>query len=100
MVSLAKENLLHEKSKVILSIGGVVLAVFLVFATAGLYNGINTVVENMVTKAGADLWVTSHGSSGSLHSPSLLNLQIGQQLKKLDGVEKVTDLIRRPVALT
>ncbi|MBI4304515.1 MAG: ABC transporter permease [Chloroflexi bacterium] len=100
MVSLAKENLLHEKSKVALSIGGVVLAVFLIFATAGLYNGINTVVENMTTKSGADLWVTSKGSSGSLHSPSLLNIKIGERLKQIDGVDKVVPLIRRPMALT
>ncbi len=71
MVSLAKENLLHEKSKIALSMAGVVLAVFLIFATTGLYFGIVTVVENMVLKAGADLWVTSQGSSGSLHSPAL-----------------------------
>ncbi|MBI4268111.1 MAG: ABC transporter permease [Chloroflexi bacterium] len=98
MVSLAKENLLHEKSKVALSISGVVLGVFLIFTTVGLYNGINTVVENMVLKAGADLWVTSHGASGSLHSPSLLDNRIGEQLKEIDGVKELSPLIRRAVA--
>ena len=90
MVSLAKENLLHEKSKVALSIGGVVLGVFLIFATVGLYYGIDAVVENMVLKAGADLWVTSKGSSGSLHSPSLLPMELNETLEKIDGVEQVT----------
>src|SRR3989304_2066283 len=98
MVSLARENLLHEKSKIGLSIAGVILAVFLIFATTGLYFGIVTVVENMVLKAGADLWVTSPGSSGSLHSPSLLDSNIGEELKKIDGVKAVAPLIRRPIA--
>ncbi|MBI4186361.1 MAG: ABC transporter permease [Chloroflexi bacterium] len=98
MVSLAKENLLHEKSKIALSVAGVILAVFLIFATTGLYLGIDRVVENMVLKAGADLWVTSKGSSGSLHSPSLLSSDLGESLRAIDGVQKVAPLIRRPVA--
>ncbi|OGO32717.1 MAG: hypothetical protein A2Z29_07850 [Chloroflexi bacterium RBG_16_56_11] len=98
MVSLARENLLHEKSKIVLSVGGVVLAVFLIFATTGIYFGIVTVVENMVLKAGADLWVTSQGASGSLHSPSLLNSRIGEELKRINGVKEVAPLIRRPIA--
>lgn len=98
MVSLAKANLLHEKSKIGISIAGVVLGVFLIFATTGLYFGINSVVENMTLKAGADLWVTAEGSSGSLHSPSLLPVTLEDKLKKIEGVRQVAQLIRRPVA--
>jgi putative ABC transport system permease protein len=97
VVSLAKENLLHEKSKIALSIGGVTLGVLLIFTTVGLYNGINTVVENMVLKGGADLWITSRGSSGSLHSPSLLPAGLENALD-IDGVREVAPLIRIPVA--
>lgn len=98
MVSLAKENLFHEKSKIALSIGGVVLGVFLIFTTTGLYYGIDAVVEKMVLKAGADLWVTSKGASGSLHSPSLLPTELNENLKGIDGVQEVAPLIRMPVA--
>ncbi len=99
MVSLAKANLLHEKSKVILSIGGVVLGVFLLFTTTGLYYGINSVVEDMVLKGGADLWITSPGASGSIHSPSLLPIDLEGDIRDIDGVEKVTPLVRMPVAI-
>ncbi|MBI2851339.1 MAG: ABC transporter permease [Chloroflexi bacterium] len=98
MVSLARANLLHEKSKIGISIAGVVLGVFLIFATTGLYLGITSVVENMTLKAGADLWVTAEGSSGSLHSPSLIPLSLKDKLKNIAGVREVTPLIRRPVA--
>ncbi len=97
MVSLARQNLIHEKSKIALSVGGVVLGVFLIFTTVGLYNGINTVVESMVLNGGADLWITSRGSSGSLHSPSLLPLNLEQDLW-VDGVEEVVPLVRMPLA--
>ncbi|MBI2860345.1 MAG: ABC transporter permease [Chloroflexi bacterium] len=98
MVSLAKENLLRERSKIALSVGGVVLAVFLIFATTGLYYAISAVVDNMVMKAGADLWVTSKGSSGSLHSPSLPSNRLASDLKEINGIQKVSPLIRRPIA--
>ncbi|MGI2336226.1 MAG: ABC transporter permease [Dehalogenimonas sp.] len=100
MVSLAKENLLHEKSKVTLSIAGVVLGVFLIFTTVGLYNGLDRVVESMTLESGADLWVTSKGASGSLHSPSLLPTGLDAALSGIEGVEKVAPLIRMPVAVT
>lgn len=88
----------HDKSKVLLSVCGVVLAVFLIFATTGLYYGIAAVVGNMVMKAGADLWVTSPGASGSIHSPSLLNTRIGDELKKIEGISAVAPLIRITIA--
>lgn len=97
MVSLAKENLLHEKSKIALTIGGVVLGVFLIFTTTGLYYGMDAVVEKMVLKAGADLWVTSKGASGSLHSPSLLPTELNENLEGIDGVQEVAPLIRMSV---
>ncbi|MFQ5885270.1 MAG: ABC transporter permease [Thermoplasmata archaeon] len=94
MVSLAKENLFHEKSKIAISVGGVVLSVFLIFTTTGLYAAMDTMMENMVLEAGADLWVTSKGASGSLHSPSLLPIELNESLEQIEGVERAAPLIR------
>src|SRR4030042_6480749 len=94
MASLARENLLREKSKIALSVGGVILGVFLIFTTVGLYFGISTILENQVLKAGADLWVTSRGASGSLHSPSFLPLALDNNIRGIEGVQKVAPLIR------
>ncbi|MBI4283064.1 MAG: ABC transporter permease [Chloroflexi bacterium] len=52
----------------------------------------------MTLKAGADLWVTSQGGSGSLHSPSLLSIKMGEELTEIDGVKQVAPLIRRGLA--
>ncbi len=97
MVSLAKANLFHEKSKIAISVGGVVLSVFLIFTTTGLYAALDTMMENMVMEAGADLWVTSRGASGSFHSPSLLPTDLNKSLEQVEGVEKVAPLIRTPM---
>ncbi len=95
MVSIAKENLLNEKIKTIMSIGGVILSVFLIFTINGVYNGMTYTMESMVYNTGADLWITQEGTSGSLHSPSQVNLTyVDTNLKTIEGIEEYTPLIR------
>lgn len=94
LVSIAKENLIHEKMKISMSIGGVVLSVFLIFTILGVYNGMEYTMESIVYKTGADLWITQQDTSGSLHSPSIITLDIADQLKSVDGIEDFTPLIR------
>ncbi|MFQ6128522.1 MAG: ABC transporter permease [Thermoplasmata archaeon] len=98
MVSMAKENLFHEKSKVAITIGGVVLSVFLIFTISGVYYALDSMMDNIVLKAGADLWVTSKGASGSLHSPSLLPIGLNESLEGVEGVQEVTPLIRHTMS--
>ncbi len=99
-MSLALRNLYHQKSKVAISIAGVTLSVFLILTMSGLYLGFSTMMDNMVTHSGADLWVTSEGASGSLHSPSLLPLNIRENLSNIEGVDTVSPLIRQPLSTT
>ncbi|MFQ5832536.1 MAG: ABC transporter permease [Candidatus Thorarchaeota archaeon] len=98
MVRLTKENLKSEKSKVGISIGGVVLSVFLILTMMGLYYGFDTMMDGMVRGIGADLWVTSEGASGSLHSPSLLPLTLEENITGIEGVEECVPFIRTPVS--
>ena len=97
MVSVAKENLFHEKTKTIMSIGGVILSVFLIFNILGVYNGIIYTMDSVVGNMGADLWITQEGTSGSLNSPSILSTEIGGQLESIDDIEEYTPLIRTAV---
>ena len=96
MVSIAKENLFHEKVKALMSIGGVIMSVFLIFTINGVYEGMNHTMDSIVYNTGADLWITQEGTSGSLHSPSQINkTEIDSQLKNIDGIEEYTPLIRQ-----
>jgi putative ABC transport system permease protein len=95
MVSIAKENLFHEKIKTVMSIGGVILSVFLIFTINGVYNGMNYTMESIVYNTGADLWITQEGTSGSLHSPSNVNFtDVDTNLKTIEGIEEYTPFIR------
>ncbi|WP_457557208.1 ABC transporter permease [Candidatus Harpocratesius sp.] len=97
MVSLAKSNLFHQKTKTILSISGVMISVFLVFTIYGVYNGMDYIMESMIYKTGADLWVTQEGTSGSVHSPSILPISIGKSLNEIEDIKESTPLIRTAV---
>ncbi len=98
MVDVALRNLAHAKSKVIVSVGGVVLSVFLILTMVGLNQAFSTMMDDMITGAGSDLWVTSKGSSGSFHSPSLLPMSIQDNLTQVDGVREAVPLIRTPLS--
>jgi putative ABC transport system permease protein len=79
---------------VAISIGGVVLSVFLIFTLTGVYIAMDSVMDKVVEGAGADLWITSKGSSGSLHSPSLLPTNLSQNLTRIEGIQDVSPYIR------
>lgn len=98
MVNLARRNLGHEKSKIAISIGGVILAVFLILTMMGLHRGFSTMMEDMAHGTGADLWVTTKGASGSLHSPSILPLGLQDNLTQIEGVREVVPFIRTPIS--
>ncbi len=99
MVNVALRNLTHAKSKVIVSVGGIVLSVFLILTMVGLNQAFSTMMDDMIDGAGADLWITTEGSSGSFHSPSLLPMSIQDNLTRIDGVEEVVPLIRTPISV-
>lgn len=94
MVSVAVSNLFHQKSKTFLSISGVVVCVIMIFTINGVYNGMDYVMDSMIYNTQADLWITQDGTSGSIHSPSLLPISISNQLETIDGIEEFTPLIR------
>lgn len=97
MVSLAARNLQHEGAKVAFSTCAVALISLFILTIAGLYNGIDTLMERVVMGTGADFWITMEGTSGSLHSPSILSLTLLPALRRVDGVYEVTPLVRTAV---
>jgi putative ABC transport system permease protein len=98
MVSIAKENLFHEKVKAGMSISAVILTVFLVFTINGVYYGLNNTMDSLVYDTNADVWVLQEDTSGSMHSPSLLNQsEIEDLVKAVDGIDEYAPFIRTTV---
>ncbi len=80
-----------------MSVGSVILSVFLMFTIIGVYNGMNSYMDSIVMKTGADIWITQEGTSGSAHSPSILPIQVGDKLATIPEIEVFTPLIRTAI---
>ena len=97
MVPVARKNLFHSKTKSLLSIAGVAFSVYLIFTVFGVYNAMDHVMGTMVSGTGADVWITQAGTSGSVHSPSLVPRTLMAVVRGMDGVREAEPLIRTTV---
>jgi putative ABC transport system permease protein len=82
------KNILQRKARSALTILGVALAVSAVVALVGIADGFERSFRELYEKRGVDLLVARAGSSE--HLSSSLPQQIGEQIRKLDGVESVS----------
>ena len=98
MITVAWRNLTQDKMKGVLSVLGVAMSAFLIFTVYGVFSGIDSVMEASVTGAGADIWITQIGTSGSLHSPSILPLATTSEIDDMDGAIRWSPLIRMAVS--
>jgi putative ABC transport system permease protein len=72
MLLLARKNLLSEPLRLLISVGGVALAVFLISLLLSLYRGWDAKVGEFVEKSNVDVWVASRGAREFLSASSLL----------------------------
>ena len=70
MWTLARKNLLKEKARLAISIGGVAFAVALMVLLRGLYLAYETKVGDYYDAMGVDAWVLQTGSADLLFSYS------------------------------
>jgi|Deesub1362B_J571_1020462.scaffolds.fasta_scaffold00003_556 putative ABC transport system permease protein len=92
MVSIARRNLFQEKTRFIISITGVAVAIMLILFLSGIFQGFLVLYKSYVLNSGADIWVASDGWR-DFHSISMLPRDIISDIKKIDGVRKVDYII-------
>lgn len=86
MWTLARRNLLKEKARLAISIGGVAFAVVLMVLLRGLYVAYETKVGDYYVAMRVDAWVVQRGSADLLYSYSVLPAEAETQLRDVDGV--------------
>jgi len=59
MVSIARKNLFHDRTRFAITLIGVTVSVVLLFATIGIYLGFMQDASSIVDSVPADIWVTS-----------------------------------------
>jgi putative ABC transport system permease protein len=96
--SIAWKNLVRERARLAIAVGGVAFAVVLILLLRGLYVGFMTQATAYIRGVDADVWVAQADTPGDFfHSVSLQPLQTGDRLAEVPGVEQVTPLVGRPI---
>jgi len=100
MLLVARKNLLTERTRLAISVGGVALSVFLIGILLSLFRGWNEKVGEYVAAVPADLWVASEGTTDFIMAASVLPESAGVQLGFVPEVKEVSPMIVRPLELT
>ncbi|WP_054841666.1 hypothetical protein [Thermococcus peptonophilus] len=82
-----------------MSVAGVALSVTLVIILLGVYYGMTTLGTNYIVHTDADLWVGQEGIHDLWHTYSLIPGGLSDEIKSVDGVKGVHELIGRAVQI-
>lgn len=92
MLLVARKNLFSEKTRLLISVGGVALAVFLISILLSLYRGWDERVGGFIEDVNVDVWIGTEGTSSFLAAASIVPTE-GDEADKaaalLDGNEAV-----------
>src|SRR3990170_3147761 len=97
VVSIASRTLFHARTRLAVSAGGVGFAIMLVLILAATYDGVYRQAGLFVENSGADLFVGQAGVVDTLHSFSILPLNLSEEIATIPGVERVCAIISRTV---
>jgi putative ABC transport system permease protein len=100
MFFLARKNLFAERTRLILSIGGVAFAVLLILVLGGLYRGWQTKLTTYLQSLDTDLVVGQQGSADTTHSMSFLPATLADALRQVPGVSLVDDFMGRQIMVS
>lgn len=99
MFNIALRNLLQEKGRLFISVGGVAFSVMLIMILQGLYQGWSKKIGEYIRTVPADIWVMQDGSEDMFHTPSVLPLRTASGIEKVDGVTSVKPFNARRLAI-
>ena len=100
MISIVtRRNLLAEKTRFFISVGGIALSVFLISFLLALFQGWNLQVGRFVERVDADIWVMSEGTTSFLTAASILPEKMEEELDRVPNVRSVNALIVRPMTI-
>jgi putative ABC transport system permease protein len=88
MPSLARKNLLHDRVRLLVTLTGIVFAVVLSAIQLGLFVGFQRATSDVITFAGADLWVMSRGVT-NLENAVPFSERKAFDARAIDGVVSV-----------
>ena len=88
-VPIARRNLLADKVKFLLALGGVTLAIVLILVVQSLYQGVRREYASFIGALPGDAWVVQKGISGLTFSSSFLTDSDAADVETVSGVTAV-----------
>ncbi|MDP2950206.1 MAG: FtsX-like permease family protein [Chloroflexota bacterium] len=98
MVPVARKNLLAEKTRFFVAVGGVAFAVFLIIVIQGVYMAVRKNFTAVMADTPADVWVTQDGAFDMFHSRSSLPEELEGAVAQVPGVTSVHRVLARQMA--
>ncbi len=93
MVTLALRNLLRERTRLAISVGGIAFAVTLIVLVRGLFVAYQTRVADYFDGVDTNAWVMQSGTADFFHSFSLLPTELRADLADIPGVDHTTPYV-------
>jgi putative ABC transport system permease protein len=93
MVALAVANLLQNKTRLMISVGGLGLALALVLFFGAVFDGATGRLTAYVDHAGADVWVSQAGVRTMHMSTSALPPSVVGEVKAVPGVDQAVPIL-------
>lgn len=98
LVPIARRNILSDKAKFLLALGGVTLSIVLILVVNSLYQGAKREVSSFIRSLPGDVWVTQQGTTDLVFSNSHLPEAAAADIRGVPGVAGVHRLYGRLMA--
>lgn len=92
MIRLAFRNLFQNKIRLVISVGGVALALLLILSLDAIFTGVERQVTAYIEHSGADIWVSQVDVRNMHMASSSLPDAVTRKVKYVPGVDSVTPI--------
>lgn len=92
MTRLAFRNLFQNKARLVISVGGVALALLLILALDAIFTGVERQITAYIDYSGADIWISQEDVFNMHMATSSLPDSIARKVKSVPGVDSVTPI--------
>lgn len=93
MIRLAFRNLFQNKIRLVISVGGVALALLLILSLDAIFSGVEQRVTAYIDHSGADIWVSQEDVFNMHMASSSLPDSVARKVRTVNGVESVTPIM-------
>lgn len=93
MTRLAFRNLFQNKARLVISVGGVALALLLILSLDAVFTGVERQITAYIDYSGADVWVSQADVFNMHMASSSLPDSVARKIKLVPGVASVTPIL-------